>query len=140
MASPARGAPGTQPALPAQPLLSAAAQAAIDPALRQVEQELASLGDALRQHDAGAMQAHAPVLQQALAEVVKLFGRIGGQGSLPPELWQRLNAASRQVAEQRQTVLRNSLIVDRAVAQLVPATSSAAPAGHRASLASAYRA
>ncbi len=112
--------------------------------LGQVETALAALGDALRLRDSAGIDAQAQNLQRALEQTVNAFARAARvSGGVPAPLRARLVRASGQVAAQRESLMRATVALDRAIDTLMPKDSSSASAnvyGQRGwSGASAYR-
>jgi hypothetical protein len=95
----------------------------LEPLLAQVEQRLAALGEALRQHNAEAIESEAAGLHRALAEAVHRFAVAARRGGVAPELRQRLAQASAQVAAQRESLARATAALDRAIDVLMPGHS-----------------
>jgi hypothetical protein len=94
--------------------------------LAAVESSLGALGEALRQRDVQAIDAHAAELHRALALAVDRFVQAARTGRVPPSLRQRLAAAGGQVAAQRESLARATAALDRAIDVLLP--HSVAPA------------
>jgi hypothetical protein len=92
----------------------------LEPLLAQVEQRLAALGEALRRHDAQAVDAEATGLHRALADAVHRFAMAARQGAIAPDLRRRLARASGQVAAQRESLARATAALDRAIDVLMP--------------------
>ena len=100
--------------------------AELETALSAVALHLAALGNALKGQNAGAAEAAAADLHQALALAVDRFGRAARSGGVPPALRRRLALISGQVAAQRDAVARASSALDRAIDVLLP---GATPSG-----------
>ena len=92
----------------------------LERSLSAVEQRLASLGDALRERDAAAIDLHATELHRALADAVHRFAHAARSGGVPPVLRRRLANASGQVAAQRESLARATAALDRAIDVLMP--------------------
>lgn len=92
--------------------------------LAAVEQQLAALGDSLRERDAVGIDTHATELHRALALAVDHFTRAARSGSVPPALRMRLASASGQVAAQRESLARATAALDRAIDVLLPRDGS----------------
>ena len=107
----------TQPLLPQPALLT---DPALEDTLAAVESRLASLGEALRARDAGAIDQHATELHRALARAVDHFTHAARSGAVPPTLRRRLASASGQVAAQRESLARATAALDRAIEVLMP--------------------
>lgn len=88
----------------------------------QLALHLSTLGDALRGQRAESIAAEAAQLQRTLNTAVEPLRR----GPLPPHLRQRLTLAAGQVAAQRESLVRASAALGRAIDVLLPA---AAPQG-----------
>jgi hypothetical protein len=99
---------------------AAAAPAALEDRLGDVETQLAALGGALRARDAAAIDLHAGELHRALARAVDAFSNAARQGRVPPALRTRLASASGQVAAQRESLARATAALDRAIDVLLP--------------------
>jgi hypothetical protein len=106
--------------------------------LARVEGELAALGEALRQRDSLAIEAHAQQLHQALASAVDGFSRAARAGAIPRPLRNRLVKASGQVAAQRESLLRATVALDRAIDVLMPHEAAPVYGGQRQALLGAY--
>jgi hypothetical protein len=114
-----------------------AGPAPLEDMMARVEGELAALGEALRQRDSVAIESHAEHLHQALERAVDGFSRAARSGAIPNPLRIRLVKASGQVAAQRESLLRATVALDRAIDALMP--RDAPPVyGQRQVLASAY--
>ena len=92
----------------------------LEGALLRVEQQLAELGAALRDHDSQAIDLHATELHQALAGAIDQFSRAARSGALPSALRHRLASAGGQVAAQRESLARATAALDRAIDVLMP--------------------
>jgi hypothetical protein len=103
-----------------------ATPADLEAALTQVEQRLASFGEALRDGDARALDRQAGELQRALAAAVQRFAHAAKRGAVPLALRQRLAAASGHVAAQRESLARATAALDRAIDALLPVDTGAA--------------
>jgi hypothetical protein len=96
--------------------------AQLEPAIAAIESRLAALSDALRGRDAPAIEQHAQELQLALAGAIQHCTRAARQpGGVPVALRRRLEAASGQVAVQRDSLVRATAALDRALGVLMPA-------------------
>lgn len=95
----------------------------LEHAIAMVEQHLGALGEAMRVHQAEAIESEAGALQRAMAAAVELLRRSARAGSLPPPLRQRLALASGQVAAQREALARAGASLDRAIEVLLPAAA-----------------
>lgn len=94
---------------------------ALESALVGVEQQLALLGAALREHDAGLIESRAGELQRSLAAAIQRFVAAARQpGGVPLPLRQRLARASGEVAAQRDSLARATAALDRAIEVLLP--------------------
>lgn len=112
--------------------------AELEAPLQALEQQLSALGLALRDQDAGAVDAAAAGLHTTLATAVDQFARANRRGGVPPRLRQRLALAGGQVAAQREALARATASLDRAIDVLIPGLAqsqlySAAGAAARAS-------
>ena len=95
--------------------------AELETPLAAVEARLASLGVALRDNDAAAIETEAAGLHRALASAIAHFGRAAHEeGGVPPPLRRRLAVAGGQVAAQRQALARATAALDRAIDVLLP--------------------
>lgn len=88
--------------------------------LTAVERDLNALGHSLRQHDSDRIAQHASSLRDALTRALDGFSRASRAGRVPAALRTRLVKASGQVAEQRQSLLRATVALDRAMDVLLP--------------------
>ena len=102
------------------PIRSPQAQPEMEASLADVELRLASLGEALRERDALAIETHAQELHGALIRAVDHFARAARSGPLPPELRSRLIQANGAVAVQRQSLARATAALGRALDVLMP--------------------
>ncbi len=93
---------------------------ALEAPVRAVEERLASLGLALHQQDALAVDREATALHAALAAAVHHFSQAARAGAVPLPLRQRLATASGQVAAQREALARATAALDRAMDALLP--------------------
>lgn len=99
---------------------ASAAAGDLEGLLSRVESELASLGEALRLRDSRAIEDHAQHLHLALEGAVQAFTRAARSGSIPVHLRSRLVKASGQVAAQRESLVRATVALDRAIDALMP--------------------
>jgi hypothetical protein len=104
--------------------------------LERVERELAALGDALKRRDVTGIEGHADDLRRALELAVDGFSLAARTGTIPALLRRRLVQASGQVAAQRESLLRATVALDRAIDVLMPRDASGTPAlyGQRGAL------
>jgi hypothetical protein len=100
--------------------LVAGAASDLEGMLSRVENELAALGDALRLRDGNAIEGHAQQLQLALERAVQAFHSAARGGGIPAPLRTRLVKASGQVAAQRESLVRATVALDRAIDALMP--------------------
>ena len=100
----------------------------LEPLVASIETQLRALGDALRDGDANAVEAHSLALQRSLPAAVQRFAQAARQpGGLPPALRHRLIVASAMVATQREGLARATSALDRAIEVLMPGVAAAAP-------------
>lgn len=92
----------------------------LEVALAAVEQHLTSLGQALQDSNATAIETQATELHRSLAMAVNRFAQAARQGGVPPALRQRLAQASGRVAAQRESLARATAALDRAIDALMP--------------------
>jgi hypothetical protein len=92
--------------------------------LSAVEHHLQALGEAMRRHDSGHIEHHASTLREALARAISGFNRASRAGRVPVALRARLVSTHRQIAMQREAVLRASVALDSALAVLLPRARS----------------
>ena len=113
-----------------------ACHATLEQAVVKVETCLATLGEALRQRDALAIETAAISLQGALTSTLhRLSAAVRETGGVPLPLRRRLARASGEVAAQREGVLRANASVQRALDVLMPSdalTAAYAADGARA--------
>jgi hypothetical protein len=96
--------------------------ATLEQAIAAIESRLSALGQALRGRDAPAIESHAQALQLALTAAVQRCVQAARQpGGVPAPLRRRLEAASGQVAVQRDSLARATAALDRALDVLMPA-------------------
>jgi uncharacterized phage protein gp47/JayE len=88
--------------------------------VERLETSLSDLGQSLRLRDPEAIEAHAQNLHQALERALQGFQSAARQGGLPPALRHRLMRASGQVAAQRESMVRATVALDRAMDALMP--------------------
>jgi uncharacterized phage protein gp47/JayE len=88
--------------------------------VERLETSLSDLGQSLRLRDPEAIEAHAQNLHQALERALQGFQRAARLGGLPPALRHRLMRASGQVAAQRESMVRATVALDRAMDALMP--------------------
>ncbi|WP_242615497.1 hypothetical protein [Sphaerotilus mobilis] len=101
-------------------VMAGPAPAELEGLVEQLETSLAALGQALRLRDADAIEGHAQRLHQSLERAVQGCQRAARQGGLPAPLRHRLVRASGQVAAQRETLVRATVALDRAMDALMP--------------------
>ncbi len=94
--------------------------AELEPAVARLEFHLQSLAAAMCRHDAAAIEIEAGALHKALAFALGEFGQAAREGGAPPQLRQRLIAASGQVAALREGLARATASLDRAIDVLLP--------------------
>jgi len=100
----------------------------IDSLLDALEAPLAALGSALRQRDAQALERQVGALQAALAVALPRL-RQPLQNNHLHSARPRVAAASARLAAQRECVARESAMVERGLALLMPAPQPAAVYG-----------
>ena len=96
----------------------------LEPALAAVEQSLAALGASLHARDSAGIDRQATELHRALACAVEHFARAARDGTVPAALRRRLALASGQVAAQRESLVRATAALDRAIDVLLPSDSA----------------
>ena len=111
--------------LPQSATPAPAAPLTLEPALAAVEQSLAALGASLHARDSAGIDRHATELHRALACAVEHFARAARDGTVPAALRRRLALASGQVAAQRESLVRATAALDRAIDVLLPSDSAA---------------
>ena len=92
--------------------------------LKNVEERLNALGEALHHQDAEAVDRVAAELHTALAAAISNFTAAARTGGVPPVLRQRLAVAGGQVAAQREALARATASLDRAIDVLIPRVSA----------------
>ncbi|MEF7613676.1 hypothetical protein V4F39_07110 [Aquincola sp. MAHUQ-54] len=92
----------------------------LEVALAAVERHLTSLGQALHDSNASAIELQASELHRSLATAVNRFAQAARQGGVPPALRERLAQASGRVAAQRESLARATAALDRAIDTLMP--------------------
>ncbi len=110
----------TRPAQPESRHAACGSASDLEGLLSQVEDALASLGDALRLRDSNAIEGHAQQLQLSLERAVQAFHGAARAGGIPAPLRKRLVKASGQVAAQRESLVRATVALDRAIDALMP--------------------
>ncbi|MDP4299132.1 hypothetical protein [Leptothrix discophora] len=109
------------PALPRRPAVVAGTPPAdLEGLVERLEESLAALGQSLRLQDPEAIEGHAQRLHQALERALQGFQTAARQGGLPAPLRHRLMRASGQVAAQRESMVRATVALDRAMDALMP--------------------
>jgi uncharacterized phage protein gp47/JayE len=107
--------------LPRRPAIAVGLPAAdLEGLVERLEASLADLGQSLRLRDPEAIEAHAQDLHQALERALQGFQTAARQGGLPSALRHRLVRASGQVAAQRESMVRATVALDRAMDALMP--------------------
>jgi Xaa-Pro aminopeptidase len=112
--------PMTATSLQSAPRPHALDAAELEQLLSAVEHDLNALGHSLRQHDSDQIAQHASSLRDALTRAIDGFSRASRAGLVPAALRTRLVKASRQVAEQRESLLRATIALDSAMEVLLP--------------------
>ena len=92
----------------------------LEDTLSEVENRLASLGEALRERNSTAVDLHSTELLRALSRAVDQFSCAARNGIVPATLRRRLAAAGGQVAAQREALARATAALDRAIDVLMP--------------------
>jgi hypothetical protein len=110
--------------LPNGPGTPDGAGAELEKPLVRVEDQLASLGQAMMSNDALALEAAASELHRALASAVDHFRLAARSGGVPAPLRRRLAHASARVAAQRESLARATAALDRAIDVLMPGAAS----------------
>lgn len=99
----------------------------LDDALALIEARLAALGAALRDRNAIAIESDALALQRALASAIHRFSAAARQaGGIPLPLRRRLAVISGQVQTQRESLVRATAALDRAMDVLMPSAQPVA--------------
>jgi hypothetical protein len=105
-----------------------AASATLEHAIAAIEMRLEALGAALRERDAAAIETSALALQRALASAVHRFNHSARSLiGVAPQLRHRLAAVSAQVAAQRESLVRATAAIERAVDVLMPSADVPSP-------------
>ena len=110
--------------LPPSATCAPPAPPALEPVLAAVEHCLAALGESLQLRDSAGIDRHATELHRALAHAVEHFARAARTGPIPAVLRHRLALASGQVAAQRESLVRATAALDRAIDVLLPRDSA----------------
>lgn len=107
-------------------LLSAAAgfSVSLEAPLCALENQLATLSQALRGQDAQTIELAAAHLHTTLAAALEHFTRAARNGGVPSALRQRLAVAGGHVAAQREALARATASLDRAIDVLMPPSVS----------------
>jgi hypothetical protein len=92
----------------------------LEEAVKQVEQRLEALGQALQDRSAEQLEHEALALQRALGASIDRLGQAARAGEVPPALRQRLAVATGRVAAQRESLARATAALDRALDVLLP--------------------
>jgi hypothetical protein len=108
---------------------------ALDVRMLRVEQMLEDVSAALLAGEPLVLEAASTALRQAMAEL-SAQGRSTG-GLLDADLRQRLEKVSRTLAQQRSNLARRAVVVDRALATVLPQAQQ--PGTYSGGKASAYR-
>ena len=102
----------------------------LDEAISQIEAHVAALGAALRERDAGALEAATQTLQRALAASVQRFATAArSAGGVPLPLRRRLVVINGQVNAQREQLARASAALQRALGVLAAGATPQATYG-----------
>lgn len=98
-----------------------AAALPLDEAIAQIEAQVAALGAALRERDAGALEAATQTLQRTLAASMRrLDSAARAAGGLPLPLQRRVALLNGQIAAHREQLARTGASLDRALALFAP--------------------
>lgn len=92
----------------------------LEEAVKQVEQRLEALGQALQDRSAERLEHEALALQRALGASIDRLGQAARAGEVPPVLRQRMAVATGRVAAQRESLARATAALDRALDVLLP--------------------
>ncbi len=106
--------------------------AQIEKPLSQIEMQCESVAAAVATGEPQLLEAASNALQQAALGFASLMERLGGAQQAGPELQARLKKLAVQLNIQRENLIRRSVVVERALHAMVPATRKstyAAPAG-----------
>jgi hypothetical protein len=96
----------------------------LDAALSRIERQLDAMDAAVGQGDAAAVESLGGVLRQVVADFSQLVeGRHAAFSN--PGVQRRLKQIAQNLASQRESLIRRSASVERALHALIPATESA---------------
>ena len=111
--------------------------AEIEKALSLIEFQCEAVATAVASGEPQALEGASNALRQAALGFSAFMDAQGGAGQAGPELRARLKKVATQLTIQRENLIRRSVVVERALHALVPATqkNTYAPAGR----ASEYR-
>jgi hypothetical protein len=91
----------------------------LDEAVAQIEAQVAALGAALRERDAGALETATQTLQRTLAASIQRFASAArSAGGVPLPLRRRIAVINGQVVAQREQLARASAALERALGVL----------------------
>lgn len=110
--------------------------AEIEKPLSLIEFQCESVAAAVATGEPQMLENASNALQQAALDFSGLMDRLGGAQQAGPELHARLKKLAEQLTIQRENLIRRSVVVERALHALVPATRKstyAAPAGRAGS-------
>jgi hypothetical protein len=98
-----------------------AAALPLDEAIAQIEAHVAALGAALRERDAGALEAATQTLQRTLAASMRrLDSAARAAGGLPLPMQRRVALLNGQIAAHREQLARAGASLERGLALLAP--------------------
>ena len=110
--------------------------AEIEKPLSQIEMQCESVAAAVATGEPQMLETASNALQQAALGFASLMERLGGARQAGPELQARLKKLAVQLNIQRENLIRRSVVVERALHAMVPATRKstyAAPVGRAGS-------
>jgi len=110
----------------------------LENSLSQVEQLLEDVSAALLAGDPLVLESASSALRQAMAGLSGLLQGSAASARLDRELRQRLERVSSKLSQQRSNLLRRAVVVDRALAAVLPQAAQAQTYGNGVKT-SAYR-
>lgn len=114
--------------------------AEIEKALSLIEMQCQAVADAVASGEPQALEAGSNALRQAAVEFSDFMQRLGGPQRVGAELRPRLQKLATQLTIQRENLIRRSVVVERALHAMLPATRKSTYAQPAAGRAGSYKA
>ena len=96
--------------------------AEIEKPLSLIELQCEAVAAAVGSGEPQALEAASLALRQAAVDFAAFMEQLGGAGQAGPELRSRLKKLATRLGVQRENLIRRSVVVDRALNVMVPAT------------------